>query len=166
MPEDLNLSELEAVLCSRNIIFAKIFRLPKSLWSGSKEMVVNVPLNSEDIRNTLDKIKTFPRQPMDGGLLPVSEQGISVKLKRKLAYKGHHLYKTINPEKVVKATEHFKAIGNPLYQDIDINSNYTPRFPSDNHEFEEEEEEDVSVEQYCEKETCLQGASPTQNNQS
>ena len=48
---------------------------------------------------TLDKIKTFPRQPIDGGLLPVSEQGISVKLKRKLAYKGHHLHKTINPDK-------------------------------------------------------------------
>ena len=81
------------------------------------------------------------------------EQGISVKLKRKLAYKGHHLHKTINPEKVVKATEYFRAIGNPLYQDIDINSNYTPRFPSDNHEFEdEEEEEDVPMEPSSENE--------------
>ena len=150
MPENLNLTELEAVLCSRNIIFAKIHRLPKSLWSGSKEMVVNVPLNSGDLRNTLDKIKTFPRQPIEGGLLPVSEQCISVKLKRKLAYKGHHLHKTINPEKVVKATEYFKAIGNPLYQDIDINSNYTPQFPSDNLE---EEEEDVTNEISCDEES-------------
>ena len=87
----------------------------------------------------MDKVTTFPRQPIEGGLLPVSEQGISVKLKRKLGYKGHHLHKTINPEKVVKAVEYFKAIGNPLYQEIDINSNYSPTFPSDEHVPEEEE---------------------------
>ena len=163
MPENLNLTELEAVLCSRNIIFAKIHRLPKSLWSGSKDMVVNVPLNSSDIRNTLDKITTFPRQPIDGGLLPVSEQGISVKLKRKLGYKGHHLHKTINPEKVVKATEHFRAIGNPLYQDIDINSNYTPTFPSDNIS-SDEEEEDVPTETDCDNNTACDNETNCDNN--
>ena len=131
MPEDLKLSELEAVLCSRNIIFAKIHRLPRNWCLGSKEKVVNVPINSDDLRTSLDKISTFPREPIEGGLLPVSEQGISVKLKRKQSFKGHHLHKTINPEKVVKATEYFKAIGNPLYQEIDINRNYAPRFVTD-----------------------------------
>ena len=48
--------------------------------------------------------------------------------------------------------EHFKAIGNPLYQDININSNYTPRFASDQLE-SEEEEEDVPNETTCDNET-------------
>ena len=52
MPENLSLSELEAVLCSRNIIFAKIHRLPKILWPGFKETVVNVPINSDDLRKS------------------------------------------------------------------------------------------------------------------
>ena len=144
MPDDINLSELEAVLCSRNIIFAKIHRLPRNWCLGSKEKVVNVPINSDDLRNTLDKITTFPRQPIEGGLLPISEGGISVKLKRKQSYKGHHLHKTINPEKVVKAIEYFKAIGNPLYQEIDINRNYSPKFPSD---------QDIESENNCDNET-------------
>ena len=133
MPDGLNLSELEAVLCSRNILFAKIHSLPRNWCLGSKDKVVNVPINSDDLRNTLDKITTFPRQPLEGGLLPVSEKGISVKLKRKQSFKGHHLHKTINPEKVVKATQYFKDIGHPMYQDIDINTNYNPEFPSDQH---------------------------------
>ena len=126
MPDGLELSELESVLCSRNIIFAKIHTLPKNWCLGSKDKVVNVPINSEDLRTSLDKIKTFPRQPMEGGLLPVAEAGISVKLKRKLSYKGNHLARIINPKKVIAATQHFKDIGHPLYQDIDINQNYVP----------------------------------------
>ena len=124
MPDHLNLSELEAVLCSRNIIFAKIHSLPRRWCAGSKEKVVNVPINSDDLRNTLDKIKNFPRQPLEGGLL-------SVKLKRKLSWKAHHLHKVINREKVIGAAQHFKEIGHPLYQDIDINQNYTPEFQFD-----------------------------------
>ena len=131
MPNELKLSELEAVLCSRNIIFAKIHSLPKNWCLGSKDKIVNVPINSDDLRHSLDKIKTFPRQPIEGGLLPVAEQGISVKLKRKLGYKGHHLARIINPKKVIKATEHFKEIGHPLYQDIDINANYVPEIHFD-----------------------------------
>ena len=126
MPDDLKLSELEAVLCSRNIIFVKIHSLPKNWSKGTKDKVVNVPINSDDLRNTFDKITTFPRQPSEGGLLPVP-----VKFKRKLSYKGNHLARNIDPEKVVGAAQHFKDIGHPLYQDIEINQNYTPEFHLD-----------------------------------
>ena len=81
LPGDLKLSELEAVLCSKKIIFAKIFTLPKNTMSGTTDKVVNVPITSDKLRDTFDKITTFPRQPIDGGLL------VSVKLKRKVGYK-------------------------------------------------------------------------------
>ena len=86
--------------------------------------MVNVPINSDDIRNTLDQIRTFPRQPIEGGLL-------SVKLKRKMEWKAHHLHRVINRQKVIGAVQHFKKIGHPLYQDIDINTDYTPEFHFD-----------------------------------
>ena len=113
MPEELKLSELEAVLCSRNIIFVKIHSLPKNWSKGTKDRVVNVPINSDDLRNTFDKITTFPRQPSEGGLLPVP-----VQFKRKLSYKGNHLARNIDPERVVGAAQHFKDTGHPLYQEM------------------------------------------------
>ena len=116
MPKDLQLSELESVLCSRNILFVKIHTLPKSLWKGTKGKVVNVPITSDDLRNSFDKMTSFPRQPTEAGLMPV----FPVKLKRKLEYKRSHLNKVINAEKVVKAVQHFKNLGNPLYQDVEI----------------------------------------------
>ena len=103
------------------IIFVKIHTLPKRLMSGSKDKVVNVPINSEDLQKTFDKIKSFPRQPAEGGLMPVP-----VNLKRKLSYKGSHLSRYIRPERVIGAVQHLKDIGHPSYQDIDVNHNYVP----------------------------------------
>ena len=68
-----------------------------------------------------------------------------MKLKRKESYKSHHLHKTINPEKVVKATQYFNAIGHPLYQNIDIDTNYNPEFPSDQNESALEDETNSDV---------------------
>ena len=127
MPKELQLTELESVLCSKNILFVKIHTLPKSLWKGSKEKVVNVPITSEDLRRTLDKITSFPRQPTEAGLMPV----VPVKLKRKLCWKRAHLKKMVNAETMVKAVQHFKALGNPLYQDVHINTEYVPEFTCD-----------------------------------
>ena len=125
MPHDLQLSELEAVLCSKKILFAKIHTLPKSTWSGSKGKVVNVPLTSDKLRETFDKITTFPRQPIDGGI-------ISVKLKRRLCYKKPYLpVHWIHPKKVVNAAIFYKESGHPQYQNIDIDENYTPKISID-----------------------------------
>ena len=126
MPNDLKLSELEAVLCSKKIIFAKIFTLPRNTMSGSKDKVVNVPITSDKLRETFDKITTFPRQPIDGGLL------VSVKLKRKVAYKKQCLPTSfIDPVKVVKAAQYYKNKGHPQYQNIEISENYLPQISID-----------------------------------
>ena len=149
MPEDIQLTELESVLCSKNILFVKIHSLPKSLWKGSKEKVVNVPITSEDLKNTFDKISTFPRQPTEAGLMPI----IPVKLKRKLCWKRSYLQKMVNAETMVKAVQHFKKLGNPLYHNVDINTNYVPEFTCDEPQSvvsekptENSEQEIVSVE--------------------
>ena len=127
MPEDLQLTELESVLCSKNILFVKIHTLPKSLWKGSKEKVINVPINSEDLKKTFDKITSFPRQPTEAGLMPI----FPVKLKRKLCWKRAYLQKIVNAEKMVKAVHHFKRLGNPLYHDVHIDQHYVPEFSCD-----------------------------------
>ena len=49
--QDLWLTELEASLISNNLIFHKIFTLPKSRWTGLTGKVINVPLTSETINN-------------------------------------------------------------------------------------------------------------------
>ena len=138
MPEDIQLTELESVLCSKNILFVKIHTLPKSLWKGSKEKVVNVPINSEDLKKTFDKITSFPRQPTEAGLMPI----IPVKLKRKLCWKRAYLEKMVNSEKMVKAIHHFKRLGNPLYHDVHIDQHYTPEFTCDEPDETESKEGD------------------------
>ena len=40
----LDMSELEATLIAKNILFMKIFNLPKSRWSAVKDKTVNVPV--------------------------------------------------------------------------------------------------------------------------
>ena len=46
-----------------------------------------------------------------------------MKLKRKLCYKGHYMYEYVRPGKVMAALEWLKMY-NPLYKEIDINSNW------------------------------------------
>ena len=69
--------------------------------------VVNVPSKVDTICNVL------PRLPSQTELVPL-------KLKRKLAYRGHYMYDYISPEKVMNSLRWLKA-NNPLYADIEIN---------------------------------------------
>ena len=78
--ENLLLTELEGSLIAKNIIFQKIFQLPKSRWTALTDKIVNVPITNEDINNT---IELLPRTPKEAGL-------IGVALKRKLEYKNTH----------------------------------------------------------------------------
>ena len=72
--DTLLLTELEGSLIAKNIIFQKIFLLPKSRWTAFTDKIVNVPITNEDINNT---IELLPRTPKEAGL-------IGVALKRKL----------------------------------------------------------------------------------
>ena len=62
------------------IIFQKVFQLPKSRWSATKDKLINIPVSPNDVMNT---ITSLPRTPSEAGL-------VEVKLKRKLEYKGYH----------------------------------------------------------------------------
>ena len=74
---ELELTELEANLIAKNIVFMKIFMLPKSRWTALKDKIINVPVRDDDIINTMTRL---PRTPNEAGL-------IEVDLKRKVEYK-------------------------------------------------------------------------------
>ena len=111
------LTELEANLIAKNIIFMKIFLKPKSRWTGLKDKVINVPVQDESIVNTVTKL---PRTPTEAGL-------IEVELKRKLEYKNSHIKQLINPEKCYNMLKLLKRSGNPYYQFYDDLNVYTER---------------------------------------
>ena len=89
-------------------------RLPKSLWTGVKNRLVNVPIFETDIEET---IKSLPRTPGQAGL-------VKVKLKRKKSMKNTHLEQYIDVEKVVKALNLFIELENPLYQNMSVIEDY------------------------------------------
>ena len=67
--QNLNLTELEAALIAKNIIFQKIYQLPKSRWTALKDRIVNVTINEDSIIHTLDQL---PRTPEAAGLIGVA----------------------------------------------------------------------------------------------
>ena len=115
--QDLQLTELEGALIAKNIIFQKIYQLPKSRWTALKDRVVNVPINDDSIINTLDKL---PRTPQAAGL-------IGVALKRKVEYKNTHKHQLIDPDKLFRMMEKLKKYKNPHYQFYDDYNNYQAR---------------------------------------
>ena len=72
--EGLKLTELEGALIAKSIIFQKIYLLPKSRWTALKDRLINIPINDDDIINTLEQM---PRTPRDAGLV-----GVALKRKR------------------------------------------------------------------------------------
>ena len=107
--QNLQLTELEGALIAKNIIFQKIYHLPKSRWTALTDRVVNVPINEQSIINTLEKM---PRTPRDAGL-------IGVALKRKKEYKNSHKHQLINPDKLFRMLDKLKRSKNPHYKFYD-----------------------------------------------
>ena len=95
----------------------KIFQLPKSRWTALKDKIVNVPVNDDDIINTVSKL---PRTPAEAGL-------IEVDLKRKKEYKNSHVKQLIDPKKCFKMLELLKRNGNKYYRFYDDYNTYTAR---------------------------------------
>ena len=111
---DMKLSEIENSLIAQNIIFQKIFLLPKSRMSAVKDRIINVPMSEVDISKT---VSSLPR-PLDAaGLLPV-------KFKRKLDMKNCHLEEYVKPSNCINAVKKLKEIGNPFYQGIKIDEDF------------------------------------------
>ena len=104
-------------MIAKRIVFMKIFQLPKSRWTALKDKIINVPVQEDDIVNT---ITSLPRTPNEAGL-------IEVDLKRKVEYKNSHIKQLINPEKCYKMLELLKKRKNPYYQFYDDYNTYTER---------------------------------------
>ena len=115
--QNLQLTELEGALIARNIIFQKIYQLPKSRWTALKDRVINVPIDDDSIVNTLDQM---PRTPKDAGL-------IGVALKRKKEYKNTHKHQLVNPEKLFRMLDKLKKSKNPHYKFYDDYNVYKGR---------------------------------------
>jgi hypothetical protein len=90
-----DLNPVERHLISPVIPFMKIFPLPKSMMKGIHGPCVCIPSDVSQVTDTL------PRSFDDTSL-------IKVKLKRKLEYKGHHMYHAINPANMTAALNHLK----------------------------------------------------------
>ena len=86
---ELQLTELEANLIAKNIIFMKIFQLPKSRWTALKDKVINIPVQNDDVLNTMTLL---PRTPNEAGL-------IEVDFKRKVEYENSHKKQMVNPKR-------------------------------------------------------------------
>ena len=121
IPSELDLSELSNVLIAKNIIFLKIFKLPKSRWNALKDRIVNVPVTDDDILQTLSELKSLPRLPDQAGLVPVQ-------LKRKVSYKSAVQETCIDPQKLIQAVAKLKELGHPGYSSIELSANYLTDF--------------------------------------
>lgn len=121
IPETLkDLSTLESTLISKRIPFMKILALPRGKQKAVHGCVVNVPVNPEETCSIL------PR-------LPSSSSCITVKLKRKIEYRGHVIVQSIRPLKIMESLQHLKnEQKNPHYQDIIINDNWPEDSSEDN----------------------------------
>ena len=109
-PELSHLNALELRLICLRVPFLKMVALPSGKQRSIHGPAVNVPSKVDTICNVL------PRLPSQSELVPL-------KLKRKIAYRGHYMYDYITPQKLLEALRFLKA-NNPLYIDIDINEEW------------------------------------------
>jgi len=113
IPEELqDFTNLEVSLISKRIPFMKILGLPRGKQKAMHGAAVNVPCNPDETCGILPRI-------------PSSSSVITIKLKRKLKYRGHVFHQTIRPWKIKRALHFLKFIQkNPHYQDVVINDNW------------------------------------------
>ena len=107
---DLKLTELEAVLVAPNILFQKIYELPKSRWTSLDGRVVNVPISKDSRICTIEQMK-LPRTPLEGEV-------IIVELKRKKEYKGSVYKELVNADRMYHFLNKMKEWNNPHFKEI------------------------------------------------
>jgi hypothetical protein len=95
----------------------KIFQLPKSRWTALKDKVINIPVQNDDVLNTMTQL---PRIPNEAGL-------IEVDFKRKIEYENSHKKQIVNPKKFFKMLELLKRSRNKHYQFYDDYNVYEER---------------------------------------
>ena len=103
---ELKLTDLENNLIALNLLFKKLYELPKSRMPAMKDKTVNIPIFEADVINT---VQSLPRTPTEAGI-------IAINLKRKMEYENVHKCQYVSVEKIIKALQTMKSIGNPYYQ--------------------------------------------------
>ena len=108
IPSELrSLEKLEQILIAQRIVFEKIVVMPKGQQRKIKGSICNVPVDSDQTCSVL------PRPPERSGI-------IMIKLKRKLAFKGHVYFQAVRPDIVITALNWLR-VNNPLYSGITVN---------------------------------------------
>lgn len=108
------LTSLERHIISRRIPFAKLMALPRGKQLAIHGPVVNVP----SVPSSL--LQLLPRMASDTSIIPL-------KLKRKLCYRGHYMYGTVDVQRVSLALDWLLS-NNSLYADVLVNDNWSSSF--------------------------------------
>jgi hypothetical protein len=114
VPPELKLTSIEEATIARNLIFEKLVKLPKSRMPGLIDKVINVPLTTEDVQATVNRL---PRLPEDAAVVPLQ-------FKRMRSLKNNHYVGFIRPAKCVSALIKLRELNNPHWSDIIINHMY------------------------------------------
>ena len=109
-PDFLNLTEVENVLIAPRINFIKMIKLPVSRMIGIRDRIVNVPIASNTIRQT---VESLPRTLDEAQVIPIS-------LRKKKSMVGSHFQQYINPEKIRQAVTYLIGIY-PFYENVKFN---------------------------------------------
>ena len=140
-PELSGLNALELRLISLRLPFMKMVALPSGKQRSIHGPAVNVPSKVDTICDVL------ARMPFQSELVPL-------KLKRKVAYKGHYMYDYIRPQKLLDALRFLKA-NNPLYADIDVNEQWVEEAMANDEELCQYlvEQDDEQMDTECESDS-------------
>ena len=96
------------------LTFFTFSSLATSRMRAIKDRIINVPMREEDISNT---ISSLPRPEKASGV-------VAIMWKRQKAMKNFHVEEFIRPDKLIDAVKKLKELGNPFYQDIEVNENF------------------------------------------
>ena len=105
-----SLSELENCMIAQNILFMKMFALPKSQMSAFKDRLVNITISINDVSNT---IKSLPRTPSEAGI-------VFIKFKRKHNFKNTHIQEFVSVPNLKKAIIDLRNLGHKYYKDFNV----------------------------------------------
>ncbi|XP_077967734.1 uncharacterized protein LOC144421969 [Styela clava] len=124
-PELARLNSIERHLISLHIPFMKISQLPKTRQYGIHGPVICVPSNVQKTVTVLPRVR-------------VDDQMLTIKLKRKLSYKGYYDYQVADKGNLRDAIMWLKE-NNDFYTDVTFNEIWNP----DINLREEEEDEEL-----------------------
>ena len=121
VPRELSgLNALELRLICLRVPFMKMVALPSGKQRCIHGPAVKVPVKIDTICDVL------PRLPFQTEVVPL-------KLKRKLAYRGHYMYDYVIRQKVVNALM-FLNLHNPLYANVEVNEHWFDHALANNEE--------------------------------